>query len=37
MIAFLPLLFLILNDKDLDPQSKKIAGGVGAALAVLAR
>ena len=36
VIAFLPLVFLILNDKDLDPQSKKIAGGVGAALAVLA-
>ena len=36
LIAFLPLVFLILNDKDLDPQSKKIAGGVGAALAVLA-
>lgn len=36
VIAFLPLLFLILNDKDLDPQSKKIAGGVGAGLAVLA-
>jgi len=36
VIAFLPLLFLILNDKDLDPQSKKIAGGVGAALAVFA-
>lgn len=36
VIAFLPLVVLILNDKDLDPQSKKIAGGVGAALAVLA-
>jgi hypothetical protein len=36
VIAFLPLVFLILNDKDLDPQSKKIAGGVGAALAVIA-
>jgi hypothetical protein len=36
VIAFLPLIFLILNDKDLDPQSKKIAGGVGAVLAVLA-
>src|SRR5690348_12471826 len=35
VIAFVPLVFLILNDKDLDPQSKKIAGGVGAALAVL--
>lgn len=36
VIAFLPLVVLILNDKDLDPQSKKIAAGVGAALAVLA-
>lgn len=36
VIAFLPLVFLILKDKDLDPQSKKIAGGVGAVLAVLA-
>jgi len=36
VIAFVPLVFLILNDKDLDPQSKKIAGGVGAVLAVLA-
>src|SRR6185437_17174386 len=35
VIAFLPLIFLILNDKDLDPQSKKIAGGAGVALAVL--
>jgi hypothetical protein len=36
LIAFVPLVFLILNDKDLDPQTKKVAGGVGAALAVLA-
>jgi hypothetical protein len=36
VIAFLPLIFLILNDKNLDPQSKKIASGVGAALAVVA-
>jgi len=36
VIAFLPLIFLILNDKNLDPRSKKIAGGVGAALAVVA-
>lgn len=36
LIAFLPLVFLILKDKDLDPQTKKIAGGAGAALAVLA-
>jgi hypothetical protein len=36
LIAFLPLLFLILTDKDMDPQTKKIAGGVGAVLAVIA-
>lgn len=36
MIAFLPLLALILLDKDMDPKNKKIAGGIGAALAVLA-
>jgi hypothetical protein len=36
LIAFVPLVFLILNDKDLDPQTKKVAGGVGAALAVVA-
>ncbi|MFT3731449.1 MAG: hypothetical protein QM780_08495 [Hyphomicrobium sp.] len=36
VIAFLPLIFLIFNDKDLDPQSKKIAGGVGAVLALIA-
>src|SRR5690242_16441312 len=30
VIAFLPLIFLILNDKNLDPRSKKLAGGVGA-------
>jgi hypothetical protein len=36
VIAFLPLLFLIFTDKDMDPKNKKIAGGVGAALAVLA-
>jgi hypothetical protein len=36
LIAFVPLVFLILNDKDLDPQSKKVAGGVGAVLAVVA-
>lgn len=36
MIAFLPLLALILMDKDMDPKNKKIAGGVGAALAVVA-
>ena len=36
LIAFLPLVLLILNDKNMDPKSKKIAGGVGAVLAVLA-
>jgi uncharacterized membrane protein YhaH (DUF805 family) len=36
LIAFLPLLVLIFLDKDMDPKNKKIAGGVGAVLAVLA-
>ena len=36
LIAFLPLVFLIFTDKNMDPQSKKVAGGVGAVLAVLA-
>ena len=36
LIAFLPLLFLILNDKNMDPQTKKVAGGIGAVLAVIA-
>jgi hypothetical protein len=36
VIAFLPLILLIFMDKDMDPKNKKIAGGVGAALAVLA-
>jgi hypothetical protein len=36
LIAFLPLLALIFMDKDMDPKNKKIAGGIGAALAVLA-
>jgi uncharacterized membrane protein len=34
VIAFLPLLVLILMDKDMDPKNKQIAGGIGAALAV---
>jgi uncharacterized membrane protein len=34
MIAFLPLLALILMDKDMDPKNKKIAGGIGAVLAI---
>ena len=36
VIAFLPLLVLIFMDKDMDPKNKKIAGGIGAALAVVA-
>ena len=36
VVAFLPLLVLIFMDKDMDPKNKKIAGGVGAVLAVLA-
>ncbi|ESX24730.1 hypothetical protein X767_11495 [Mesorhizobium sp. LSJC264A00] len=36
LIAFLPLVLLILNDKNMDPKSKKVAGGIGAVLAVLA-
>ncbi len=34
IIAFLPLLVLIFMDKDMDPKNKKIAGGIGAVLAV---
>ena len=36
LIAFLPLLVLILMDKDMDPKNKQIAGGIGAVLAVIA-
>ncbi len=36
LIAFVPLIVLIFMDKDMDPKNKKIAGGVGAVLAVLA-
>ncbi|RUZ71591.1 hypothetical protein EN943_33220 [Mesorhizobium sp. M7A.F.Ca.US.006.01.1.1] len=36
LIAFLPLVFLILTDKNMDPQTKKVAGGLGAVLALLA-
>jgi uncharacterized membrane protein len=36
VIAFLPLLALIFMDKDMDPKNKKIAGGVGVVLALLA-
>ena len=34
VIAFLPLVVLIFMDKDMDPKNKKIAGGLGAVLAV---
>lgn len=36
LIAFLPLVLLILTDKNMDPQTKKVAGGLGAVLAVVA-
>ena len=36
LLAFLPLIALIFMDKDMDPNTKKIAGGVGVALAALA-
>jgi cell division protein FtsW (lipid II flippase) len=36
VVAFLPLLVLIFTDKNMDPKNKKIAGGVGAVLAVAA-
>ena len=36
IIAFLPLIVLIFMDKDMDPKNKKIAGGIGVALAALA-
>jgi len=36
LIAFLPLIVLIFLDKDMDPKNKKIAGGVGVALALIA-
>ncbi len=36
LIAFLPLIALIFMDKDMDPKNKQIAGGIGAALAVVA-
>ena len=34
VLAFLPLIVLIFMDKDMDPKNKKIAGGIGAVLAV---
>jgi hypothetical protein len=36
VIAFLPLIVLIFMDKDMDPKNKKIAGGIGVVLAVIA-
>ena len=36
LIAFLPLVFLILTDKNMDPKTKQIAGGAGVVLALLA-
>jgi hypothetical protein len=36
VIAFLPLLVLIFMDKDMDPKNKKVAGGVGVVLAIVA-
>jgi len=36
LVAFLPLIVLIFTDKDMDPKNKKIAGGVGAVLAIVA-
>jgi len=36
VLAFLPLLALVFLDKDMDPKTKKVAGGVGVALALLA-
>src|SRR3954453_3729470 len=36
VLAFLPLIVLIFMDNDMDPKNKKIAGGIGAVLAVAA-
>ncbi len=36
LLAFLPLIALIFMDKDMDPNTKKIAGGVGVVLAAIA-
>lgn len=36
VLAFLPLLALVFLDKDMDPRTKKIAGGIGVGLAALA-
>ena len=34
VVAFLPLVVLIFMDKDMDPKNRKIAGGIGAVLAI---
>lgn len=36
LIAFLPLILLILTDKNMDPRTKKVAGGLAAVLALIA-
>ena len=36
LIAFVPLVVLIFMDKDMDPKNKKVPGGVGAVLAIIA-
>jgi hypothetical protein len=36
VIAFLPLIVLIFMNKDMDPKNKKIAGGVGVVVAIVA-
>jgi hypothetical protein len=36
LIAFLPLIVLIFMDQDMDPKNKKVAGGVGVVLAIVA-
>jgi len=36
LIAFVPLLLMIFLDKDMDPKTKKVAGGVGVVLAAIA-
>ena len=36
VIAFLPLIVLIFMDQDMDPKNKKIAGGAGVVLAIVA-
>jgi hypothetical protein len=36
LVAFVPLIVLIFMDKDMDPKNKKVAGGVGVVVAVIA-